>query len=100
MSEYLSFKKLITPTVIQLLFWVAVFINTITALFDSGGFWNGLLELILGPILIRIFCEGLIVVFEINERLTEIRDNQLTIIANAQPAPAAPPPEPPAAAAV
>src|SRR5580700_7162618 len=100
MGEYLSFKKLITPTVIQLLFWVAVFINTIEALFDSGGLWQGLLELILGPILIRIFCEGLIVVFEINNTLTEIRDHQRTIILNSRPSPVTPPVEPPPAPVV
>jgi hypothetical protein len=90
MSDYLSFKKLITPVLIQLLFWIAVLINTIEALFDSGGFWNGLLELVLGPILIRVACEGLIVVFEINETLTEIRDHQRTQ-AGPPPAPFVPP---------
>jgi len=76
MNDYLSFKKLITPVFIQGFFWVAVAVNTVTALFDSGGFWEGLFQLLFGPILIRIFCEGLIVIFEINETLTEIRDNQ------------------------
>jgi len=76
MGEYLSFRKLITPLMIQVLFWVAVLGNTIRALFYSGGFWEGLFLLIIGPILIRIFCEGLIVIFEINNTLTEIRDNQ------------------------
>ena len=76
MNEYLSFKKLITPVFIQGFFWVAVAVCTITALFDSGGFWAGLLQLLFGPIVIRIFCESLIVVFEINETLTEIRDIQ------------------------
>ena len=89
MADYLSFKKLITPVLIQILFWVAVFINTIEALFDSGGFWNGLLELILGPILIRVFFEALIVVFEINNTLTEIRDNQRAMMV--PPAPVVPP---------
>jgi len=76
MGEYLSFKKLITPALIQVLFWIAVLGNTIRALFYSGGFFEGLATLILGPILIRVFCEGLIVIFEINNTLTEIRDNQ------------------------
>jgi hypothetical protein len=76
MGEYLSFKKLITPTLVQVLFWAAVVGNTIVALFYMGGFWLGLIRLVVGPIVIRVFCEGLIVIFEINNTLTEIRDNQ------------------------
>jgi hypothetical protein len=89
MGEYLSFKKLITPVLIQLLFWIAVFGNTLSALFDSGGFWAGLLQLVIGPILIRVFCEGLIVIFEINNTLTEIRDRQRNVVV---PAPSPMPP--------
>jgi hypothetical protein len=77
MREYLTFKKLITPALIQVVFWIAIVGNTIEALFYADGFLNGLLLFIIGPILIRIFCEGLIVVFEISNTLTEIRDNQL-----------------------
>jgi hypothetical protein len=74
MDEYLSFKKLITPLLIQVLFWGAVIGNTIESLFYSHGFLEAIFYLIIGPILIRIFCEGLIVIFEINNTLTEIRD--------------------------
>jgi hypothetical protein len=91
MREYLTFKKLITPALVQVLFWVAIIGNTIEALFYSDGFWNGLALFILGPILIRIFCEGLIVVFEINNTLTEIRDSQNRPLA---PPPVAPAPAP------
>jgi hypothetical protein len=91
MGEYLSFKKLITPLLIQILFWGAVIGNTIESLFYSHGFFEAIFYLIIGPVLIRIFCEGLIVVFEINNTLTEIRDQQLL-----RPD-AAVPPTPPAA---
>jgi hypothetical protein len=77
MGEYLTFKKLITPALVQVLFWIAVIGNTIRALFYSESFFEGFAILILGPILIRVFCEGLIVIFEINNTLTEIRDNQI-----------------------
>ena len=87
MAEYLSFRKLITPLIIQVVFWIAVSANTIEALFYSGGFFNGLFMLIVGPLVIRIVCEGLIVVFEINSTLTEIRDHQrLTAARNVPPA--------------
>ncbi len=76
MDEYLSFKKLITPLLIQILFWGAVIGNTIESLFYSHGFFEAVFYLIIGPVLIRIICEGLIVIFEINNTLTEIRDHQ------------------------
>jgi hypothetical protein len=83
MGEYLSFKKLITPLLVQVLFWFAIASNTIDALFYSDSFLEGVFLLIGGPIVIRIVCEALIVAFEINNTLTEIRDNQRL----AQPAP-------------
>ena len=95
MWEYLSFKKLITPTLIQVLFWIAIIGNTIRALFFSQGFFEGLVVLIVGPFLIRIFCEGLIVIFEINNTLTEIRDSQRLAAAPPPPVAQTPPPAEP-----
>jgi hypothetical protein len=92
LNEYLSFRKLITPLLVQTLFWIVVVANTISALFYSDSFLEGLLMLIVGPILIRIFCEGLIVVFEINNTLTEIRDHQRSAVAAPQPPYGANPP--------
>jgi hypothetical protein len=76
MGEYLSFKKLFTPVLIQVVFWIAVIFNTIDALFGGHSFFGAIFYLIVGPILIRIICEALVVVFEINNTLTEIRDEQ------------------------
>jgi hypothetical protein len=76
LSEYLSFRKLITPMLVQVLFWFAIASNTISALFYSDSFLEGVFLLFGGPIVIRIVCEAVIVAFEINNTLTEIRDNQ------------------------
>ncbi len=92
MGEYLSFRKLVTPLLVQVVFWAAVIINTIDAFFFTSSFFDGLFRFIVGPIVIRIICEGLIVLFEINNTLTEIRDNQL--VASTAP-PVAPPPAAP-----
>ena len=89
MDEYLSFKKLITPLLVQVLFWGAVIGNTIESLFYSHGFFEAIFYLIIGPVLIRIFCEGLIVIFEINNTLTEIRDQGM-LKPSAPPAPSTP----------
>ncbi len=76
MGEYLSFKKLFTPYLVQVIFWIAVIFNTIDAFFGGHSFFGAVFYLIVGPILIRIICEALVVVFEINNTLAEIRDEQ------------------------
>ncbi len=84
MGEYLSFKKLISPLLIQIVFWIAVLFNTVEALFYSEGFFSGVFRLVFGPIVIRILCEVLIVVFQINSTLADMRDSRTPV----HPAPA------------
>ena len=76
MGEYLSFKKQFTPYLVQIVFWMGVLFNTFDALFGGHSFLGAVFYLIVGPILIRIVCEVLIEVFQINATLTEIRDEQ------------------------
>ena len=78
MGEYLSFKKLITPTLVRILFWLALVVIVLHAisLIFGGEFWAGIVYLLLGPVAVRVYCEILIVIFEMNNTLTEIRDNQ------------------------
>jgi len=78
MGEYLSFDKLITPTLVKILFWLLLAIVVLVALGDmfSGYFWRGLAILVLGPLGVRVYCEVIIVIFQINNLLTEIRDDQ------------------------
>lgn len=86
MDDFLKFRKMITPAIIQVLFWVEVAIVVIVALVMmalsfgpyGGGistFLAGLLTLVLGPVAVRIYCELLILFFRMNETLTEIKDN-------------------------
>ena len=79
MGEYLSFEKLLTPLLVRVLFWIGLVISILSALGSifTGEFTRGLLILILGPLATRIYCEIIIVVFQINNTLTEIRDNQI-----------------------
>jgi preprotein translocase subunit SecY len=76
---------MITPVIIQILFWVGVGAAVIGALvvmamsFGSYGggaaqFLGGLVMLVLGPVMVRIYCELLILFFRMNETLTEIKD--------------------------
>jgi len=85
MQEYLTFRKMITPAAIQVLFWIAVLTCVVFGLVAivrgasarvGGGpeVLSGILILILGPVAARIWSEVLIVVFRILDTLTEIRD--------------------------
>jgi hypothetical protein len=85
MKDFLAFRRMITPIIIQILFWVGVvacivgglFMMTVGAAYygKGAGFLPGLAVLILGPLVVRVYCEILIVIFRINESLTDIRKN-------------------------
>jgi len=85
MDDFLKFRKMITPVIIQVLFWVGVAVSVIGGLITMGSsfgsygggvgtFLMGLLTLILGPVVVRIYCELLILFFRMNESLTEIKE--------------------------
>jgi ABC-type cobalt transport system substrate-binding protein len=82
---------MITPLIIQIIFWIGalgVFIWGIVLIatahdtgYYGGGDWEagqiigGILTMIFGPLLVRIWCEMLILFFRMNETLTEIKNN-------------------------
>lgn len=85
MQDFLTFKKMVTPVFIQVLFYIMVALSVIGGLvimimgiassYGGGGMvFAGLLYIVLGPIFARIWCEILIVIFSINDTLREIRD--------------------------
>ena len=86
LKDFLSFRKMITPVIIQVLFWVGAVGTVIAALVTmvssltrygsgAGGFFGGLVMLVIGPVLVRVYCELLILLFRINETLTEIKSD-------------------------
>ena len=87
MNEYLTFRKMITPVIIQILFWIGVAICVISGIAgiavgtssDFGGgeiVFAGFLTLILGPIFVRVYCELIIVMFRILDVLREIQSGK------------------------
>jgi hypothetical protein len=98
MNDFLDFRKMITPTIIKIIFWIgaggAVLFGIIlmiagaaaSAASSQSGFGGGvglpgpllvflgLLQIVFGPLLVRISCELTILFFRIYETLTEIRD--------------------------
>lgn len=83
LEKILYFDEMLTPKVIQIIYWVTTAIivllalkNIFTGIFSSyGGSYDvlsGLLILIFGPLFNRIWCEILIVIFKIHESLQKI----------------------------
>lgn len=93
-KDFISFRRMVTPIIIQILFWIGVvivLIGGIIAFFgglisgisdgDVGAIFGALLGAplltIVGLLLVRLYAELLIVIFRINDSLTDIR-NALT----------------------
>jgi hypothetical protein len=86
MNEFLSFRKFITPLIIQVIFWIGVVIYALAGLLmiifgaSNGGFLGflggvigGIIMFAVGSLLVRIWCELLILLFKIYDELVAIR---------------------------
>jgi len=79
-GDFLAFRKFITPVLIQIIFWVGVVfcvISGIVAMTRGGveGVAIGLLLIAIGPLIVRLYCEILILLFRIYDNLVDIRNN-------------------------
>lgn len=76
MKDFLTFRHMLMPWLIQLSFWVISILCICAAILDfwRGMFITGLGALILGPIITRLVCEFFILFFRMNETLTEIKN--------------------------
>lgn len=103
MEKYINFDKMITPTIIKVLFWIGVGLSVIfgiitiftglaqmfsrygSVLTGLGSFIMGIIIIFVGSLLSRIYCELLIVVFKMHESLDSINkkldngDNSATV---------------------
>ncbi|MBK2356145.1 DUF4282 domain-containing protein [Francisella hispaniensis] len=77
LKKFISFESFLTPSIIVFIFWLSIIgvcFSGLAAIF-SGYFIAGILEIILGVIFVKVFCEILIVLFKINDSLKEIAKN-------------------------
>ena len=100
MRDFLLFRRMITPVIIQICFWLGVAACVVVGLVmiftaaKASPAWGqsqdtaaalqtlgGLALVVLGPLVCRIYSEILILLFRMNETLTEIK-NGLTRAAN------------------
>jgi hypothetical protein len=69
---------MLTPKIIQIVFWLTSVIFIVAGLVIMArsydvGFLIGLAMVVLGPFLIRVWCELMIVIFKIHESLQFIK---------------------------
>ena len=85
MGDFLKFRRMITPIIIQIVFWIGIIgivVLGILAIVDGVSdesdvgevIIGGVLILIIGPLLWRVFCEVLILTFRIIENLADLRN--------------------------
>lgn len=89
MKDFLKFKKMITPIIVPILFWIGTTICIIVGLVmiitgttgelrefrPVGGemVLVGFGYIFLGPIIVRVYCELLIILFSVNDKLEDIK---------------------------
>lgn len=77
-KDVITFRILISLYAIQIIFWVGTAIIVLASLYligelNQGG--RGLILLIVGPIIWRLYCEIFIVIFRINDSLLSIKSS-------------------------
>lgn len=89
-NDLLTFRKMITPVIVQAVFWIGAGIAVIAGLIGIGSGLSssygggtqvllGLLILVLGPVVVRIYCELLILLFKMYEALNEVRTSLMEL---------------------
>ena len=87
MKDFFKFKKMIAPIIIPILFLIGTVFCVITGIVfiimgtvgefrPNGGetVLLGLAYIFIGPIIMRVYCEFLIILFSVNDKLTDIKD--------------------------
>ena len=78
--------EMVTPKIITVLYWLMLLVVLFSGLgfmFGGGaaGHWflsfiGGLIGIAVGAIMVRVYCELMIVLFKMNEALQDIRKNK------------------------
>ena len=83
MKDFLHFNRMITGDIIKYVYWALAGITALIGIFtflgglvtgEFGTAIGGLFITVLGPILIRIYCELMIILFKIHETLVAIKN--------------------------
>ena len=65
MKDFLCFRKMIMPVIVQILFWLVVLYSIIIAVVDfaHAKYWYGVAIIIFGPLLARVAAELIMIFF-------------------------------------
>ena len=83
LRDFLTFRRMITPLLIQALFWVfsavVIIAGIVLVIAGLGALQRvlGLFAIFLGGLVVRVYLEIFMVAFRINETLTDIRANTM-----------------------
>jgi hypothetical protein len=79
-KDFLTFRCMLIPVIVQILFWLSIAVCVVLGIFSMfiHAIWSGLSLIIVGPLLVRLVCEYVIVQFKINDSLREIREEMVS----------------------
>jgi len=79
MQDLFSFKKMITPVIINVIYWIGLIVVLLNAIFTFVGGADPVKRVVVaavGLIIVRVGCEALVVLFRINDNLTALRNSK------------------------
>ena len=77
MKQFINYEYMITPGVVKILSYIGMVVALVAGLLSmTVDSLTGIGTAILGPIVVRIYAEVLLVIFEIQKTLTQIRDGK------------------------
>lgn len=72
--SFFKFDRMVTPKIIEVIFIIGLVVTVLAGLaVMSESMMAGVLVILIGPLMIRINCELIIVIFKIHEALQDIR---------------------------
>ena len=74
MKAFLNYEYMITPGVLKIISYIGMVLAVIAGLFTAftADFFTGLGTAVLGPIIVRIYAELMLIVFELHKELKKI----------------------------
>jgi hypothetical protein len=75
-NEFLSFRRFVTPAVIQVIFWLLILANFVFSIYTMTlGGWSiliGFIAIFIGSLMIRVYCELIMLFFRIYDSVRGI----------------------------
>lgn len=74
MKAFLNYEYMITPGVLKILSYIGMVLAIIAGLFTAftADFLTGIGTAVLGPIIVRIYAELMLIIFELHKELKKI----------------------------